>query len=62
MLKRFIAIAGVILLLSMYILTFVFALTDNPGTMGMFKASLAMTIIVPVLLYAFRLVYKLLKK
>lgn len=57
-LKRLLAVIGIILLAGMYILSFVFALTDNSNSGGMLMASLYATVFVPILLYAFLLVYK----
>lgn len=57
-LKRLLAGMGVILLAGMYILTFILALTDNSKSGGMLMASLYATVIIPVFLYAFLLVYK----
>lgn len=57
--KRIIALAGAVLLVIMYGCTLIFALTDQSETMGLFKASVACTIIIPVLLYAYTLVYRL---
>ena len=56
--KRILAIIGIILLIGMYASTLIFALTDHSQTMGLLKASIACTIILPVLLYAYTLVYK----
>lgn len=61
MAKRVFAIIGVVLLLIMYAMTLVFAIIDNPATMDLFKASVALTIFVPVLLYAYQLVFRVLK-
>ena len=36
--KRLLAIIGILLLVSMYILTLVLALTDDPNTMNAFRA------------------------
>lgn len=58
-LKRIIALAGAVLMALMYISTLYFALTDNTATMGLFKASVACTIFVPVVLYAFVLFARL---
>ena len=58
-LKRIIAAIGALLLFGMYASTLIFALIDHSKTMGLFKASIACTIILPVLLYAYTLVYKL---
>lgn len=57
--KRILAIIGVVLLATLYISTLVFAITDNTATMGYFKASVAATILVPVLLWAYTMIYKL---
>lgn len=60
--KRILAWTGVILLAGMYAATLVFALIDSPWAEGWLKASLLMTLVVPALLYAYILTYKLLKK
>lgn len=60
--KRILALVGVILLLALYGSTLFFAIFDNSDTMMMFKASIAATIIVPVVLWTYTLVYKLVKK
>lgn len=60
--KRIIALCGAIILLLMYTSTFVFAILDRSETMGFLKASIACTIILPVLLYGYILVYKLSRK
>lgn len=60
--RRILAIIGVILLVALYALTLLTAIFDTSKTMGYFKAAVAMTILVPVLLYAYTLFYKLLKK
>lgn len=59
--KRILALVGAILLFCMYAATLVFALMDSPAVEGLLKASIAATILIPVLLYAFILVARLLK-
>lgn len=59
--KRILALAGAVLLVCMYICTLVFALIDSPAATGFFRASVAATILIPVLLYAYILVARLLK-
>jgi Ca2+/H+ antiporter len=59
--QRILAIIGVIILLAMYGSTMIFALSGSEASDGLFKASIACTIIVPVLLYAYTLIYKYLK-
>lgn len=56
--RRILAIIAIVVLLGMYLATFLFAFLDNSADMWMFKASIACTIIFPVLLYAYTLVYK----
>lgn len=58
-LKRILALAGAILLFCMYACTLIFAVFDHSATQGLFKASVACTIILPVLLYAYTLVYRI---
>ena len=60
--KRIFALAGVILLVAMYGCTLVFALMDSPAAEGLLMASIACTIVIPVLLYAYILVYRLTRK
>ena len=57
-LKQILAITGIIVLLGIYVLAFVFALIKSPGAESMLMAALYSTVIVPVLLYAILLVYK----
>ena len=60
--KRIFALIGAIALVLMYISTLVFALIDTSVSGGLLKASIACTVILPVLLYAYSLVYRLSKK
>lgn len=57
--KRILALAGVVLLVLMYVSTLVFAFIDHTRSMGFLKASIACTILVPVLLYAYTMFYRL---
>lgn len=59
--KRILALTGAILLFSMYACTLIFALTDHSAAKGLLKASIACTIILPVLLYGYTLVYRITK-
>lgn len=61
-LKKIFAIAGVVILLGMYLLTFISAILATPNTHSLFLGSLAATIIVPVFLYAYMLIYKVVYK
>ena len=60
-LKRILALIGAILLICMYAATLVFALIDSPTADALLKASIAATILIPVLLYAFIVIARLLK-
>ena len=57
--KQILALIGVILLAALYITTLILAITDNSGTMNMFFASVVATIIIPVLIWAYTLIYRL---
>lgn len=61
-LKRAFALIGAVLLILLYVSTFVFALFDHSASKGLLKASIACTILLPVLLYAYVLVYKASRK
>lgn len=61
-LKKIFAIAGVVILLGMYLFTFISAILATPNTHSLFLGSLAATIIVPIFLYAYMLIYKVVYK
>ena len=56
--KRIIAGIGAVLLALMYLATLIFALIDHPATGNLFIGSLICTGVVPVLLYSYMLIYK----
>lgn len=56
--KRILAWIGIILLIAMYGSTLLFALIDHSKTQGFLKASIACTIFVPVLFYAYTMFYR----
>lgn len=60
-LQRIFALAGSVLLAGLYIVTLVLALMHSELAGALFRASFAFTILLPVLLYAMTLVYRLLK-
>lgn len=59
--QKVLCLLAVALLVGMYVATLVFAVSDQPAADGLFKASLACTILVPVFLYANILIYRYLK-
>ena len=57
--KRVLALIAAILLFGMYLSTLIFALIGSPHSTDLLWASIACTIILPVLIYAYLLVYRL---
>jgi len=60
-LKQILGIAAIALLVFMYVLALVFAIIDNPHTMTLFKASVAATVVIPVVLWVIRIFVKIAK-
>lgn len=60
-LTRVFALIGAILLAGLYICTLILALIDSAYTSDLLKAAIASTIILPILLYAYILIYRLAK-
>ncbi len=58
--KRILAGAGAVLLFLMYLSTFIFSLIDHPAASALLRASIGCTILIPVLLYAGALLYRVL--
>lgn len=56
--KRLLALIGAVFLFAMYACTLIFAFTDHSAAKGLLKASIACTILLPVLLYGYTLVYR----
>lgn len=57
--KRITAMIGVVLLLSLYLLTFISSFFSSGPTNQLFSACIFSTIVVPVMLYVYMLIYKL---
>ena len=60
--KRILAAAGAILLLLLYASTLVCALSSSENFMNLLMVSIYATVIIPVLLWAYTLIYKLVHK
>lgn len=60
--KQILAILGVVLLLGLYVITLIMAVTDNTSTLSMLEASVVSTILIPILMWAYSFIYRLLKK
>ncbi len=59
--KRPLAMIGIIFLLSMYVIAIISAFSHHPDSKNWLMAAIFSTVIVPVLLYAIQLVYRVLK-
>lgn len=60
--RQILAIIGIILLVGMYASTIVCALSANENFMSMLMASIYASFVIPVLIWAYTLIYKLVKK
>ena len=60
--KRILAWVGIILLVGMYVVTLVTGLMHVEKADVWFKMSIACTIALPILLYGYGLIYKLIKR
>lgn len=59
---RILALVGVILLVALYGSTLIFALISSPHAFNLLMTSIVLTILVPVLIYTYQLIYRLLNK
>ncbi len=57
-LRRIVAAIGLIILVLTYVATLFFAITDDPATAYFFRASIFLSIVIPVSLYGFMLFHK----
>ena len=60
-LKQITALIGVILLLGLYASTLILAVIGNETSLQLLRAAIVCTVIVPVLLWAYSFIYRLLK-
>lgn len=60
--KQILAIIGTIVLVGLYVSTIVCALSSSDNFMNLLLASIYATVIIPVLIWAYSFIYKLLKK
>ena len=60
--KQILAIIGIIVLVGLYVSTIVCALSSSDNFMNLLLASVYATVIIPVLIWAYSFIYKLLKK
>ena len=60
--KRILALIGAILLIGLYLSTFIFAMIDSELANTLLMVSVSLTIILPILFYGMILMYKLLNQ
>lgn len=60
--KQILAIIGIVFLVLLYLSTLICAIIDRTETMRLFQASIMATVIIPVLLWAYSFIYKLIKR
>ena len=60
--KQILAIIGIIVLVGLYVSTIVCALSSSDNFMNLLLASIYATVIIPVLIWAYSFIYKLLMK
>lgn len=59
--KRILAIAGIVILVGMYVTSLILAIIHSPAALNFLKASLAATLIVPIMLHFLIMFFKLSK-
>ena len=59
--KQILAISCAVFLLLLYVITFIAGITTSPAQPGLFKACIYSTFVLPVFIYAYLLIYRLLK-
>lgn len=60
-LKQISGIIAIVILVAMYASTLVFALIDDPHSFTLFRASIAATVVIPVVLWVIRIFVKIAK-
>jgi len=60
--KRILAMIGIVILLGLYLLTFIASIFHTDFAHSLFMASFYSTVIVPVMLYVYMMIYKVFKK
>ena len=60
--KQIFSLIIVILLITLYLLTLLAAIFDRSETKSLFQASLFCTFVIPILLYTYLFIYKLIHK
>lgn len=59
--KRVLAIGGIVLLLSLYLITFISAFMSTEYSQSLFLACIYATFVIPIMIYAYMLIYRVIK-
>ena len=59
--KKIFAWIAIVLLVLLYVATLICALINSPFSMRLFAASVALTILIPILIFGYRLIKKVLE-
>jgi len=60
--RQIMAIAGIVILVGLYVVTLILAIVNNEYTTRWFTAAIVATVVIPVLIYVYQWIYKSLKK
>lgn len=60
--KRISAIVGIVLIISMYVISLISALFASKAAPGLFLTSIFSTVVIPIMIYAFIATYKYVHK
>lgn len=60
--KQILALIGVVILIGLYVSTLICALSSSENFMNMLMASIYATVIIPVLIWAYTFIYRLVRK
>ncbi len=60
--KRFLAMAGVVLILSMYVIAIISAFSHNPEAKNWLMAAIFSSVVIPVFLYTAQLVARVIRQ
>lgn len=60
--KQILAILGIIVLVGLYVSTIICALSASDNFMNMLMTSIYASVIIPILIWAYSFIYKLIKK
>lgn len=60
--KQILALIGIFILIGLYVITIIMAFLNHPQFFDFLMASVYSTVVIPVLLWAYSFIYKLVKK